>query len=123
MKGMNASTGRAIADLDHLYQSIGKILSTPLASCVQRRQFGSDLFGQIDAPNNGAERTRLYAAIATALMRWEPRLVLTRVRLAIDENALDDAYAGEQFIDLEGYTTESGDAVRTSIPLKQTSLA
>lgn len=122
MKGMNATTGRSIADLDHLYQSIGKILSTPLASCVQRRPFGSDLFSQVDAPNNGAERTRLYAAIATALMRWEPRLVLTRVQITIEEDKTESAYAGAQVIDLEGYTTESGDAVRTSIPVSKTSL-
>jgi phage baseplate assembly protein W len=123
MKGMNAMTGRAIADLDHLYQSIGKILSTPLASCVQRRQFGSDLFSQLDAPNNGAARTRLYAAIATALMRWEPRLVLTRVQLTIDEDTGTDTYAGTQVIDIEGYTTESGDSVRSSIPLNKVNIA
>ncbi|UVS95936.1 GPW/gp25 family protein [Burkholderia glumae] len=117
MKGMNATTGRAIADLDHLYQSVGKIISTPLAACVKRRTFGSELFGQVDAPNNGAERTRLYAAIATALMRWEPRLVLTRVQLTIDDDTVDEAYAGQQFIDIEGYTTVSGDAVRARIPL------
>ena len=123
MKGMNATTGRAIADLDHLYQSIDKILSTPLASCVKRREFGSDLFSQIDAPNNGAQRTRLYAAVATALMRWEPRLVLTRVQLTVDEDTITDTYAGTQIIDIEGYTTESGDAVRTSIPLNRVNLA
>ncbi|KAG0188577.1 hypothetical protein DFQ28_004622 [Apophysomyces sp. BC1034] len=76
--------------------SIGKIISTPLASCVKRRPFGSDAFAQVDAPSNGAERTRLYAAIATALMRWEPRLVLTRVQLTIDDGAVDEAYAGKQ---------------------------
>lgn len=123
MKGMNATTGRAIVDLDHLYQSIDRILSTPIASCVKRRPFGSDLFSQIDAPNNGAQRTRLYAAIATALMRWEPRIVLTRVQLAIDEDTITDTYAGDTVIDIEGYTTELGDAVRTRIPLKRVNLA
>ncbi|CAN0621035.1 GPW_gp25 domain-containing protein [Burkholderia multivorans] len=123
MKGMNAETGRAIADLDHLYQSIGKIVSTPLASCVKRREFGFDLFGQVDAPNNGAQRTRLYAAIATALMRWEPRLVITRVQLTIDEMTITDTFAGQPVIDLEGYTTESGDVVRSRIPLDRINIA
>ncbi|HDR9098359.1 TPA: GPW/gp25 family protein [Burkholderia vietnamiensis] len=123
MKGMNATTGRAIADLDHLYQSVGKIISTPLASCVKRRPFGSDLFGQVDAPNNGAERTRLYAAIATALMRWEPRLVLTRVQLTSDDGTDSEAYAGKQYVDIEGYTTVSGDAVRARIPLDRGNVA
>jgi phage baseplate assembly protein W len=71
MKGLNVITGRAISGLDHLYQSIGQILSTPLASRIKRRPFGSDIPDLIDAPNNGATRTRLYAAIATALMRWD----------------------------------------------------
>lgn len=123
MKGMNATTGHAIVDLDHLYQSAGKILSTPLASCVKRRTFGADVFGQVDAPNNGAERTRLYAAIATALMRWEPRLVLTRVQLTIEADTADEAYAGKQVIDIEGYTTVSGDAVRARIPLNTGNIA
>jgi phage baseplate assembly protein W len=113
MKGMNASTGRSLADLDHLYQSIGRIFSTPLASCIKRRTFGSDVFAQVDAPNNGAERTRLYAAIATALMQWEPRLVLTSVSLTTDESTIE----GVQVVDIEGYTTESGDAVRTRVPI------
>ncbi|MFL9888971.1 GPW/gp25 family protein [Paraburkholderia agricolaris] len=113
MKGMNATTGRAIADLDHLYQSVGRIIGTPLATCVKRRTFGSDLFSYVDAANNGATRTRLYAAIATALMLWEPRITLTRVQLVVDESAMD----GGTFIDIEGFTTESGDAVRTRAPL------
>ncbi|KWF62431.1 GPW/gp25 family protein [Burkholderia multivorans] len=123
MKGMNATTGRAIVDLDHLYQSVGKIISTPLASCVKRRTFGSDTFEQVDAPNNGGERTRLYAAIATALMRWEPRLVLTRVQITVADDSVGDAFAGKQVVDIEGYTTVSGDAVRTRIPLIAGSIA
>ena len=113
MKGMNPSTGRSIAGLDHLYQSIGQIMTTPLASRIKRRPFGSELADLVDAPNNGAIRTRLYAAIATALMRWEPRLTLTRVQLSDDDTVI----TGQQIIDIEGYTTESGDAVRTSITL------
>lgn len=113
MKGMNADTGRALSGLDHLYQSIDKILTTPLATCVKRREFGSDLFEQIDSPNNGAARTRLYAAVATALMRYEPRLTLTRVQLVTDAEAMD----GAQVIDIEGYTTETGAAVNTRVDL------
>jgi phage baseplate assembly protein W len=107
---MNAITGRSISGLDHLYQSIGKIVSTPLASCVERRAFGSALPDLIDAPSNGSVRTRLYAATATAMMRWEPRLTLTRVQLA------NDSYArGQVVLDIEGYTTETGDDVSTRV--------
>ncbi|TKC83459.1 baseplate assembly protein [Trinickia terrae] len=112
MKGMNANTGRTISGLDHLYQSIDKIVTTPLASCVQRRAFGSELPDLIDSPSNGAACTRLYAAVATALMRWEPRLTLTRVLLTAD-NAAD----GALYLDIEGWTSESGDTVQTRIDL------
>ncbi|WP_027818842.1 GPW/gp25 family protein [Paraburkholderia bannensis] len=114
MKGMNAITGRTISGLDHLYQSIGQILSTALASRLKRRTFGSDIPDLIDAPTNNETRTRLYAATATALMRWEPRLTLTRVQFAMDTN---DAGQPVQYLDIEGYTTEAGEPVNTSINL------
>ncbi|MDB0529697.1 phage baseplate assembly protein, partial [Ralstonia solanacearum] len=34
MTGMNSSTGRALADLPHLAQSMGDILTTPIGSRV-----------------------------------------------------------------------------------------
>jgi phage baseplate assembly protein W len=111
---MNASTGRAIDGLDHLMQSVGKIVATPLASCVQRRTFGSELPDLIDAPSNGAVRTRLYAAVATAIMRWEPRLVLNRVQITSDDRL---ASTGALYLDIEGWTTESGDAVSMRVPV------
>jgi phage baseplate assembly protein W len=114
MKGMNHTTGRALSGLDHLYQSIARILTTPIGSRVARRDFGSELPNLVDAPNNGATRVRLYAAVATALMRWEPRLKLTRVQLSTDTT---DTGAGVQVIDIEGITTETGDAASTSVTL------
>ena len=114
MKGMNASTGRTISGRDHLMQSVGKIVATPLASCVKRRTFGSELPDLIDAPNNGAVRTRLYAAVATALMRWEPRLMLNRVSLTSDDKT---ASTGALYLDIDGWTTESGEAVSLHVPV------
>jgi uncharacterized protein len=111
MKGMNASTGRAISGLAHLYQSIAKILTTPIGTRIARRSFGAELFDLIDAPNNDTTRVQLYAATATALMRWEPRLTLTRVGLS------STTADGQTVIDIEGYTTETGDAVSTSVNL------
>ncbi|RKU01958.1 baseplate assembly protein [Burkholderia sp. Nafp2/4-1b] len=100
MIGMNATTGRALSGVDHLAQSVGKILTTPLASCLQRRAFGSELPELIDAPAHGATRVRLYAAVATALMRWEPRLTVTRVQLVVP----DAAQPGAQCVDVDGWT-------------------
>ena len=117
---MNASTGRQIAGLDHLYQSIAKIVATPLASCVKRRRFGSELPDLIDAPSNGAVRNRLYAAVAAALMRWEPRLMLNRVLLTSEDKL---AAAGMQYLDVEGWAAESGEAVTTRVPVGSGSAA
>ena len=114
MKGMNAKTGRATFGLSHLYQSIEKILTTPLGTRIARREFGSELPDLVDAPNNLATRVRLYAAAATALMRWEPRLKLTRVQLSTD---VSETGAGVQVLDIEGTTTESGDEVSTRVQL------
>ena len=68
----------------------------------------------VDAPNNATSRVRLYAAAATALMRWEPRLKLTRVQLSTD---VSETGAGVQVLDIEGTTTVSGDLVSTRVQL------
>lgn len=114
MRGLNANTGRAVIGLSHLMQSISKILTTPVGTRVARREFGSELFDLVDAPNNPVTRVRLYAAIAKALMRWEPRLRLTRVQLSVDTN---EAGEGVQVVDIEGTTTETDAAVSTRVQL------
>jgi phage baseplate assembly protein W len=119
MRGMNASTGRATAGIAHLYQSIAKILTTPIGTRIARRDFGSELPELVDAPNNGATRVRLYAAIATALMQWEPRLRLTRVQFSDD---LTDTGAGVQVVDIEGTTTETDEPVSTRVQLSNRSV-
>lgn len=79
--GLNMTTGRAVTDHDHLAQSITKILTTPIGSRVMRREFGSLLPELLDHPLNDSTVVLLYAASATALVRQEPRLRLTRVQL------------------------------------------
>lgn len=118
MIGMNPHTGCAVQGLDHVYQSVAQILTTPKGTRVARRAFGSDLAQLIDAPNNGATRVRVYAAVATALMREEPRLKLTRVRF------VDDALAhGVQVMDIHGIATASGEPVSTRVTVTPRSLA
>lgn len=109
MIGMNATTGRAISGRDHLYQSIGKIVGTPTGSRLQRRRFGSDLFDLVDAPGNLVTRVRVYAAIAAALMRQEPRLQLRRVSLS------DITQDGTAVFDIEGIASEDGSVLATSV--------
>lgn len=113
MRGMDATTGRAIDGMAHLNQSIGKCLTTPLFSRIMRRLFGSELLDLVDAPTNPATCVRLYAAVATVLMNQEPRLKLTRVQLLLDPDN-----PGALVIDVQGTTNISPDAVSVQVKLK-----
>lgn len=79
MHGMNSATGKVIGGIDHLRQSVRDILTTPTGTRVQRRDYGSDLFSLIDAPTNRGTLAQIYAATADALIKWEPRLLVSRV--------------------------------------------
>ena len=81
---MNRTTGATISGLEHLRQSVGDILSTPIGSRVMRREYGSLVPELIDHPDNNASQVRLFSAVASALLRWEPRFRLTRVGVQRD---------------------------------------
>lgn len=112
MMGMDARTGKALSGDAHLAQSIADILSTPIGTRIMRRPYGSRLPDLIDAPANAATRVQLYAATATALMRWEPRITLKRVALSVV-----DAMAGRWLLDLVGTRADTGAPVELSVPL------
>lgn len=78
---MHTLSGQQISGIEHLRQSISKILTTPIGSRVQRRSFGSLLPELIDQPLNDYLVIQLYAATATALLIHEPRFQLSRVSL------------------------------------------
>ena len=81
--GMNASSGHAITDNEHIAQSIGDILLTPIGSRVMRRAYGSQLFNLIDQPvDNAITKLRVMSAIYSALYLWEPRISLTSITLS-----------------------------------------
>ena len=84
MPGMNATTGRVLADLDHIRQSIRDILTTRLGTRTERRDYGSLVPELIDQPGNATNRLRLLAATVMAVRRWEPRVAITRVDVAIE---------------------------------------
>lgn len=113
MKGMNQSTGRSIDGMAHLCQSIAKILTTPIGSRVGRRTFGSELYALVDAPNNPATHVRIFSAVATALMRWEKRLKVTRIGLSFSAEQ-----PGAMVILIEGITSISRDLVSTSVQIR-----
>lgn len=84
---MNAQTGQLISGIDHLRQSIADILTTPVGSRIERREYGSLLPFLIDSPMNAAGRLRLIAAAAMPLLRDEPRLKLSRITTIANPDA------------------------------------
>lgn len=109
-QGMSAATGRRLEDLEHIKQSVRDILTTPIGSRVMRREYGSLLPELIDQPLNGATLMRAYAATVMALVRWEPRIRVTRVQFDMDG-------AGRLMIDLEG-TRSDGARADLTVPLR-----
>lgn len=99
MIGTDAATGKHLDGLDHLRQSIADIITTPLGSRVMRRTYGSLLMQLIDQPFTGATAVRLYASVAEALMRWEPRIRVLRLALAGPAN-------GEYTLTLDAIRTD-----------------
>ena len=95
MSGLNTTTGRAISDLAHIWQSVRDILTTPIGSRVMRRDYGSLIPELIDQPMNPATRLRLMSASVSALVRWEPRLRIASVQFSVDAR-------GSAVIDIEG---------------------
>lgn len=114
MTGMSRQSGRALGGDAHLRQSIADILTTPIGSRVMRRDYGSLLLDLIDQPLTPATRLRLFAATAIALLRWEPRLRLTRIDIAMPA-------AGYVEITLTGERTDTmppGVISRLTLPLR-----
>lgn len=114
MVGMSRTTGRVLGGDQHLRQSIADILTTPLGSRVMRRDYGSLLLDLIDQPMNPATRLRLFAAVAVALLKWEPRLRLTNIALA-------SAAPGDMELTLTGERLDTGSPgpiARLTLPLR-----
>lgn len=108
---MNRHTGGTITELEHIVQSIADILTTRLGSRTMRRDYGSQLVDLIDHPGNAATQLLAYAAIAMALMRWEPRVRLSRVQLT----AL--TMAGQCELAVEGTLVDSNAPLSLRVPL------
>ncbi len=104
MNGMSVH-GKALSGIDHLYQSIRDILTTPIGTRVMRRDYGSRLFDLVDAPMTRALTVDIFAATAEALDRWEPRLRITRIQV---DSAGDD---GQMSLTLTGKYLPDGQEV------------
>ena len=82
MRGTDASTGKPLSGVAHLKQSIRDILTTRIGSRVMRRDYGSRLFGLIDAPSHHETIAEIYMATVDALMKWEPRIYPQSVKVS-----------------------------------------
>ncbi|MFJ3259844.1 GPW/gp25 family protein [Pseudomonas sp. NPDC086581] len=81
MIGANRHTGQPLGGVGHLRQSIQDILTTPLGSRRMRPEYGSQLRRMVDLPVTEGWKSAVQAEVARALGRWEPRLVLSSVRV------------------------------------------
>ena len=104
MLGTNVDTGAALEGIDHMMQSIRDILTTPIGSRVMRRDYGSRLFELLDHPTEPGIEVEIYAGVAEALDRWEPRFELKRVSVV-------SADAGHITLDIVGIYKPNGQEV------------
>ena len=109
---MNRETGAALDLVEHITQSITDILTTRLGTRVMRREYGSLLPELVDQPFNDFTRLQAYAATVMALMRWEQRISLSRVRL-VGANL-----QGQSTLDLEGTLVDTNQPLNLSVPLQ-----
>jgi len=107
--GMNAADGRWLKRPDHISQSLGKILATPIGSRVMRRDFGSLIPALIDQPLNAATILRTYSAAVVAIQQWEPRIKITEVRRAVTTD-------GKFALEIHGQDRKSGEPFNTTVP-------
>ena len=109
---MNRETGGAIRTVEHIGQSISDILTTRVGTRVMRREYGSLLPELVDQPFNDVTRLRVYAASVMAIMRWEPRVSISRVQLG------GATLQGQVVIDIEGRILDRNQALSMSLPLQ-----
>ena len=108
LAGMARATGKAMAGVDHIAQSIGDILTTPLGSRVMRRDYGSLLPQLIDAPLNRATALLLIAATSGLVFNAFTLLIpkLMQERLAGDPSLIPLAGVAATLATLCGAATQ-----------------
>ena len=109
--GMNRIDGKIISDMEHIRQSIRDILITPVGSRIARRTYGSLLSELIDQPQNPALKLQLMSACYTALMKWEPRILLTRI-------SLNSTEAAKMVVDIEATNQDTNQPVNFSVDVR-----
>lgn len=108
--GMNRNTGQAITDAQHISQSVGDILRTPVGSRVMRRDYGSLLSAMIDQPQTPALELQIKVACYMALLKWEPRITLTTV-------TTERQFNGKMIVTLDGQLKDTGESLSLTLPV------
>ena len=99
MRGMSNKTGVYLDDLEHLKQSIVDVLTTPLGSRVVCRDYGSVLFQLVDQPVNKELFPKIYAAVTSAIDKWEPRFKVEKIAInSIKEGHITLSLVGKYLI-------------------------
>ena len=108
--GMNRNTGRAITDAEHISQSVGDILRTPVGSRVMRRDYGSLLSAMIDQPQSPALELQIRVACYMAILKWEPRITLTTI-------TTERQFDGQMIVNLTGQLKDTGESLSLTLPV------
>lgn len=109
---MNRETSSAIDQVEQITQSITDILTTRFGTRVMRREYGSLLPELVDQPFNDFTRLQVYAASVIALMRWEPRISLSRMQF------LGATLEGQSTLELEGSIVDTNEPLSLSVALQ-----
>ena len=78
LTGMCRRTGAPLTGIEHLKQSIGDIVSTPLGSRRERPDYGSLLPRMVDRPLTAGWIAAAQAEVTRNIERWEARLTSPR---------------------------------------------
>lgn len=110
--GMNPDGTGVLTDTDHLWNSVRDILTTPLATRVMRRDYGSLIPDLIDMPENETTRLQCMSAAVIALTIWEPRIALNTISINYGKD-------GKVTADLEGIITATMQPADTTLTIRE----
>ncbi|HDL7647222.1 TPA: GPW/gp25 family protein [Yersinia enterocolitica] len=111
--GMNPNGTGLLTDTDQLWGSVRDILTTPLASRVMRRDYGSMIPDLLDEPQNEVTRLQCMSAAVIALTMWEPRIALNGINICYSKD-------GTVTAELVGIITETMQTAGTTLTLRST---
>ena len=109
--GMNPDGTGQLTDTDQLWNSVRDILTTPLASRVMRRDYGSMIPDLLDEPQNEVTRLQCMSAAVIALTMWEQRIALNGINISYSK---DGAVTAE----LVGIITETMQTAGSALTLR-----